>query len=125
MRFPPGPMAGGCALPYDILVAMFADDPRPGPDPMTRLSQPVLETLSDCLRAQRAAGREPTPSLHEAITAAAAEARERNMPPEMLLVQLKHLAEEVGIVKELGQEETNALRERIVSACVAAYFAEN
>ena len=88
-----------------------------------RLSQPVLEALSGSLRQQRSAGRDPIPELHDAIVAAAKEARERNIAPETLLVQLKRLADETGFARELGQEETNLLRERIVSACVAAYFA--
>jgi hypothetical protein len=90
-----------------------------------RLSQPVLDALSGSLLAQRGAGREPAPALRHAITEAAREARERNIAPETLLVQLKQLADETGFARELGQEETNALREKIVSACVAAYFAEN
>ena len=104
---------------------MVAYDPRRWPDPSMRLSQPVLDALSCSLRAQRAAGREPTSELQQAIVAAATEARERNIAPETLLVQLKLLAEESGFWRELGNEESNALRERIVSACVRAYFAEN
>ena len=104
---------------------MVAYDPRRPADSTMRLSQPVVDALSGSLRAQREAGREPTPELHQAIVAAANEARDRNMPPETLLVQLKRLAEDAGFLRELGQEATNALRERIVSACVAAYFAEN
>ena len=103
---------------------MVAYDSRRWPDPTMRLSQPVLDALSGSLRAQRGVGREPTRELHEAIVAAANEARERSIAPETLLVQLKLLAEEAGYTRELGQEETNALRERIVSACVAAYYAE-
>ena len=104
---------------------MVAYDPRRWPDPSMRLSQPVLDALSGSLRAQRGAGREPSDALQRAIVEAANEARARNMAPETLLVQLKLLAEESGFSRELGNEEISALRERIVSACVRAYFAEN
>jgi hypothetical protein len=87
-----------------------------------RLSQPVLDRLHAAMKEQRTAGREPTPALCESIAAAAAEARERSIPPERLLVQLKLVAEQAGLPPMLGDEAANALREWIVSACVEAYF---
>ena len=87
-----------------------------------RLSQPVLDTLTEALREQRRAGRSPIPKLRDAICSAALEARTRDIAPEALLIQLKLLADDVGPIPTLGDVEASALREWIVSACVAAYF---
>lgn len=103
---------------------MVAYDTR-WPNPDRRLSQETLDALADALRAQRAAGREPIPQLEAAIHAAAREATARAIPPESLLVQLKLLAEQAGMPPHMGDEGASALREWIVRACVAAYFAKD
>jgi hypothetical protein len=88
-----------------------------------RLSQPTLDALTSALTEQRGAGSEPLPSLQEAIVSAANEARDRGITPELLLIQLKLLAGEAGLLPMMGDGGSTALREWIVSACVAAYFA--
>lgn len=102
---------------------MVAYDPRRWPDPSMRLSQPTLDALKSALTEQRGAGHEPLPSLKEAVVSAAHESRDRGITPELLLIQLKLLAEEAGFSPALGDDRAGVLREWIVSACVAAYFA--
>jgi hypothetical protein len=68
----------------------------------------------------------PSAELETAIQSAARDARERSIPPEMLLVQLKLVAEEAGVFPSIGvDEESNVLREWLVTACVNAYFSRD
>jgi hypothetical protein len=89
-----------------------------------RLTEPTLDALAAAFREQREAGFDPLPSLQHAITAAANEARDRGITPEALLIQLKHVVDQSGPPAMLGDGQTSALREWMVSACVAAYFAK-
>ena len=65
----------------------------------------------------------PSAELEAAIQAAARDARARSITPEVLLVQLKLVAEEAGVIPAIGMDEpANVLREWLVTACVNAYF---
>ena len=102
---------------------MVAYDPRRWPDADRRLSDTTIDALRAAITDQRKAGRTPTPELEAAIHLAAKDARERAITPEVLLVQLKLVAEEAGMYPTIGLDEgTNALREWLVSACVNANF---
>jgi hypothetical protein len=102
---------------------MVAYDPRRWPDADRRLRDETIDALRDAIRAQHAKGSEPLPELETAIQAAARDARERAIQPETLLVQLKLVAEEAGVMPAIGVDErSNALREWLVTACVNAYF---
>ena len=105
-----------------IRAFMVAYDPRRWPDASMRLSQPTLDALTAALKEQRAGGDEPRPALEQAVVAAADEARDRGITPELLLVQLKLIAEDAGFNPMLGDTRTTVLREWIVSTFVAAYF---
>jgi hypothetical protein len=102
---------------------MVAYDSRRPLDPSMRLSEPTLAALAVAFEQQRGAGFEPVQSLEESIVAAAREARDRQIPPEALLVQLKHIADQSGPSAMLGDGRSSAIREWIVRACVKAYFA--
>ena len=102
---------------------MVAYDPRRSSDGRTPLSDPTSTSLLEAMRLQRGAGRVPLPALNEAIQAAAREARETATGPENLIIQLKLIAEQAGLPPMMGDEETNAIREWMVSACIQAYFA--
>jgi hypothetical protein len=104
---------------------MVAYDSRRWPAPDKRLTDETVAALRAAISGQRDAGREPTPLLRDAVIAAARDARERAIPPESLLVQLKIVAEEAGVPPVIGADEgATALREWLVSACVSAYFSE-
>ena len=103
---------------------MVAYDPRRWPDADGRLRDETIDALRAAIAAQRTKGRQPTPELTSAIERAAHDARERGIRPEMLLVQLKLVAEEAGVIPVIGgpDEGAHALREWLVTACVNAYF---
>src|SRR4051812_36816116 len=101
---------------------MTAHDPRRWPEADKRLSEPTIAALRDAIAAQKSVGSSPLPQLEVAIHSAARDARERGMNPEVLLIQLKLIAEEAGVIPKLGDGTSGALREWLVTACVAAYY---
>ena len=101
---------------------MVAHDPRRWPAGDKRLSDQTIAVLRDAIVAQKQLGATPSPQLEAAIQAAARDARERGINPEVLLVQLKLVAEEAGVNPVLGESGAGALREWLVTACVAAYY---
>lgn len=103
---------------------MVAYDSRRWPDATKRLTTETLAALSAALNEQRVSGRDAVDSLRAAVGSAAREARERAIPPESLLVQLKLVADETGFPPMLGDEATNAVREWMVNACITAYYQE-
>src|SRR5688572_4385218 len=104
---------------------MVAYDSRRGSGERKRLSDETSSSLLDALRAQRGAGHTPVPELHDAVRVASHEARDGAMEPEHLIVQLKLIAEEAGFPRAMGDEEAYAIREWMVRACIAAYFAKD
>jgi hypothetical protein len=102
---------------------MVAYDSRRWPDEDRRLRAETLDALRAAITAQRQRGPTPSPELEAAIQTAARDARERQIAPESLLVQLKLVAEQAGGYPGLGGDDSsNALREWLVTACVNAYF---
>ena len=101
---------------------MVAHDPRRWPAADKRLSEQTISALRDAIAAQKQLGITPSSQLEAAIQAAARDARERGINPEVLLVQLKLIAEEAGVTPILGDGTAGALRDWLVSACVAAYY---
>ena len=101
---------------------MVAHDPRRWPSADKRLSDETICALRDAILAQKQLGPTPSPQLEAAIQAAARDARERALNPEVLLVQLKLVAEEAGVTPILGDSSAGALREWLVTACVSAYY---
>jgi hypothetical protein len=105
---------------------MVAYDSRRALDPAQILGHEIIALLRAALRDQRSAGREPIVALQSAVTVAAKEARARDLPPEALLIQLKALADEVGIrpVDHTMADEPRAtgVREWMVRALLTAYW---
>ena|SRR5690349_3740936 len=102
---------------------MVAYDPRRWPDEDRRLRHETVEALVAAIAAQRKMGPTASPELEAAIQTAARDAREREIAPESLLIQLKLIAENAGVFPGLGGDDgSNALREWLVTACVNAYF---
>jgi hypothetical protein len=106
---------------------MVAYDSRRALDPAQILGQETVAALRTALAEQRMAGSEPTAALQRAISAAAREARSRELPPETLLIQLKGLADEIGIRAPEhgvapGPSRAPHVREWMVQALLCAYW---
>jgi len=93
----------------------------PGPDELLRPE--TLAALRAALEEQRSAGSGPTPGLSEAIRTASREARERQLRPEALIIQLKALADDVGLPPSSPEGPwQRQVREWMVTACLRAYW---
>lgn len=102
---------------------MVAYDSRRTPDPANLLHPETIAALKAALEEQRRSGVQPVPSLTAAIRAAARESRDRCLPPEMLIIQLKAVADEVGMPPvDADRNNSRAVREWMVSACLHAYW---
>lgn len=104
---------------------MVAYDSRRTPDPEHLLSSETVEALRVALDDQLAAGAgaEPIGALHDAIRVAAKEGRERKLAPEALIIQLKQLANDVGLPPVEGdrRHRTN-IREWMITTSLRAYW---
>lgn len=103
---------------------MVAYDSRRTPDPSQQLGDATLDQLRAGLRTQlRSSGSEPSTELQRAIEHAAREARARGLHPEALLIQLKGLADEVGLpFPEPGRARRDTVREWMIGACLRAFW---
>lgn len=102
---------------------MVAYDSRRVPNPEHMLRPETIAALRSALEEQRKAGVDPVSSLSESIRAASREARERHLPPEALLIQLKVLADEVGLpAVSIDRTRKREVREWMVTACLRAYW---
>jgi hypothetical protein len=83
----------------------------------------TVEALRAALDEQRRSGTEPTAPLIAAIHAAAKECRERRLPAETLIIQLKALADDIGMPAIAAERNhPRAVREWMVAACLRAYW---
>jgi len=92
------------------------------PDPANVLHPETQTQLRHALSAQREAGLEPTNDLRDAIRAAAREARERQLAPEAILIQLKVLSEEIGLPMPHASTSRNDVRTWMVTTLLRAYW---
>lgn len=101
------------------LAAMNAPNPlMPEPRP---LSEPTLEQLRKAIQARRQSPAVGDEALHLALRAVAAEAHERSLRPEELIVTLKQVMDEARTPRSSSSEERH-LREWVVTTCIQAYF---
>jgi hypothetical protein len=89
-------------------------EPRP-------LSDSTLEQLRRALHERRQSQGGSDAALHQALKAIAAEARERSLRPEELIVALKQVMDEAPGSRG-GSSEERRLREWVVTTCIRAYF---
>jgi hypothetical protein len=93
------------------------------PDPLMPESRPLSEpTLEQLRRALQDRWQSPAvgdSALLDALQAVAAEARERSLRPEELIVTLKQMMDETPGKRS---SEDRRLREWIVTSCIRAYF---
>jgi hypothetical protein len=102
---------------------MVAYDSRRTPDPADLLSPETIAALRTALTAQRAAGADPIAALADAVHKAAREGRDRQLPPEALIVQLKQLANEVGLpAGEEDRRHGKNIREWMITTSLHAYW---
>ena len=85
------------------------------------LSEPTLEQLRKAIQARRESPAAGDDALRLALRAIAAEARERSLRPEELIVALKQIMDESRAPKPNSTEE-RLLREWVVTTCIQAYF---
>jgi hypothetical protein len=105
---------------------MVAYDSRRVPDPSQLLANETIEALRSALIAQRNAGARPIDELARAIHDAAREAKERSLPPEALLIQVKSLADDVGLpMPDADRTARGSVREWIVGVLLRAYWGES
>jgi hypothetical protein len=99
---------------------MVAYDSRRPPTP---LSEPTREMLRSAIRTALSARDESATALRPAVQTVAAEARERAMRPEELIIELKGIFTEAlqGQKKSPGNDE-HRVREWLVTNCLKAYY---
>jgi hypothetical protein len=85
------------------------------------LSEPTLEQLRRALQQRRQSPAAGDSALQAALQLVAAEARERSLRPEELIVALKQVLDEAPGSRS-GAGEDRRLREWIVTASIRAYF---
>lgn len=113
-------------LTLDLLRVMVAYDSRRTPDPSQLLHPETVGALRTALTAQRTSREGASPQLTEAIRMAAIEARQRDLPPEALLIQLKQLADDVGLAADdPDAAKPRRIREWMVGALLRAYWASH
>lgn len=102
---------------------MVACDSSRVPDPEKLLRPETAAALVAALQAQLAAGEQPTAQLSDAIRAAAREARDRELPAEGLIIQLKHIADSVAGPLNIGDDVgRRQMRHWMVSMSLRAYW---
>jgi hypothetical protein len=85
------------------------------------LSEPTLEQLRKAIQGRRQSPAAGDETLRGALRVVAAEARERSLRPEELIVALKQVLDESHNLKSSSAEERQ-LREWVVTTCIHAYF---
>jgi hypothetical protein len=107
---------------------MIAHDSRGTPENTRALSAATTQALRAAIEGRWravAAGdvEQATEALQGALVQAAAEARERSLHPEDLVLAIKALEADVASRRgTAGHHERQALRARLVTACIRAYF---
>lgn len=99
---------------------MVAYDSRRPPTP---LSEPTRELLRAAIADALGRNGEGGPLLRTALQAAAKEAREREMRPEELIIELKSIF--TGVIHGRASAfagDDNRLREWLVTNCLKAYY---
>lgn len=95
------------------------------PNPLMPESRPLSEATLDQLRraieARRQAPAGGDDSLQAALRVVAAEARERSLRPEELIVTLKQVLDEPRNARSSTSDERQ-LREWVVTTCIRAFY---
>jgi hypothetical protein len=90
------------------------------------LSEPTRALLRSAIAESLTGNGEGSPSLRAALQTAAAEAREREMRPEELIIELKAIFTSAMHGKGMAvPADENRLREWLVTNCLKAYYGKN
>jgi len=102
---------------------MMAHDSSPTPP--AALDPATLDAVRNAIVAYMDAPAPHAQSLRDSLTTMAAEAREKSILPEQLLVVLKDVWFELPTVRETGhpQEQVQMLQ-RIVTMCIKEYYGD-
>ena len=112
----PQPRSRSSALPVN------APDSSSTPEPRA-LSAAVRDLLGDAIASVYREDGAADGKLRDALKRASAEARERGLRPEELIVSIKTLLDDLpSDVRGLTTGDQLQIRDRIVSACIRAYF---
>lgn len=101
---------------------MVAYDPRRPAAPARSLTPATREMLRRALLRQWQSAEEPVPELQEVVAVVAAEARDRGVRPEELIIEIKFVEEGLAEQSRIAARTRARVREWIVTACVKAYF---
>ena len=89
------------------------------------LSEATISELRRALTEQQKHQDSPTPELAKLLRKAGAEAREKKLRPEELLVVFKQLWNSLPEpVDPQSTDQRERLRQRLVTLCIQAYYAE-
>lgn len=95
------------------------------PSPLTpdsrSLSGPTLEQLRQAIQERRQSPGPGEATLRAALQVVAAEARQRSLRPEELIVALKQVMDESPGSRS-GSGEERRLREWVVTTCIRVYY---
>jgi hypothetical protein len=101
---------------------MMAHDSRFSPEPRP-LSEETLAVLRTAVLGHLERKSDPEHGLEEAVATLVDEARERSMRPEELIIAFKSLYATLPDPPTIAaRAEQLALREKLVTACIHAYY---
>ena len=102
----------------DWLMMMAYDSSQ---NPPSRLEQETIDAVRLALREHLVAG--SSPALQACLIAMAAEAREKSMPPEQVLIVLKDVWARLPEVRAMTDpNEQVRLLQRVVTMCIKEYY---
>jgi len=93
--------------------------------PVSALSESTLKELKAALAEQLKQPNGPTPELTRLLKKVGAEARQKNIKPEELIVIFKQLWNSlVESLRPQNTEQQERVRQNLVTLCIQAYYAE-
>ena len=95
------------------------------PMPVSALSESTMQELKSALAEQLKQPNGPTPELTRLLKKVGAEARQKNIKPEELIVIFKQLWNSlVESLRPQNTEQQERVRQNLVTLCIQAYYAE-
>ena len=93
--------------------------------PVSALSESTLQELKAALAEQMKRPNGPTPELAMLLKRVGAEARQKNVKPEELIVIFKQLWNSLAeSLRPQNAEQQERMRQNLVTLCIQAYYAE-